>query len=266
MRALYENSEIVFSVTNDVKNTIFKEFSKNPEFNNKCVSVGSSIHIPEEIANLAVNFPPKKLSKKQKTNILILGSIYPGKGQIDAVKAVAKLKKDGFEVRLTLMGMANDEYFKEVKKEIATNDIQDAVEIKEYSENGLKEIISNDIILSCSKKEALSRVLFEAALLSRPFIYANAGGSQETFINHIHGLAYRPGNSAELAKKIAETIELPEKTSLRIKNAKKYVADAFNDKKYIKKQKDMLMRCKESKKKFEFKNSVEKLIVDQVGY
>jgi glycosyltransferase involved in cell wall biosynthesis len=266
MRTLYENSEIIFSVTDDVKNKVFKEFSRNPGFNDKCVSVGSSIHIPDEIMRLAADFPPKKLDKKQRTSILILGSICSGKGQIDAVRAVAKLKKAGYEIRLTLMGWANDKYCQGLKNEIIGRKIQDMVAIKEYSENGLEEIVKNDIVLSCSKMEALGRVILEAALLGRPFIYANSGGSQATFVNSVHGLAYHPGDAAELARKIAETIEFSGKTRLRIINAKKYVANVFNDKNYMKKQKDILLEYKESGNYIEVKNSVEKLIVDQANY
>ncbi|MFZ2038564.1 MAG: glycosyltransferase [Minisyncoccia bacterium] len=264
VNALYNDSDIIFSNTDDVKKVVFNDFVNDSNFDSKCITVGSSINISEKIIKLAEETPFVGLSKKEQTNILVLGSICEGKGQIDVVRAIIELKKKGYNIHLTLMGYTNLDYIELVKKEIRENNIQDIVDIKGFNESGHKEIINNDILISSSKMEALGRVLLESALLGRPFIYSNTGGSKEVFINKLHGLAYEPGNYNQLVDKIIETIEKGEETHSRIKNAKKYVKETFNDKNYIEKQKEVLANFIKDAKNRKKENTVK--LLNDINY
>ena len=90
-----------------------------------------------------------------------------------------------------------------------------------------------DIIVSCSRKEALGRTLLEAILLNKPIIYANDGGPKEIFTDKVHGLAYGPDDYEALGNNIVEIIKNPDATCKRIATARAYVLSNFNVEHYI---------------------------------
>lgn len=216
MDVLYKNSSIICCLTKDLQETVF--FSKRTEqdFNKKFTIIGNAINIPKEY-RLKELFIPRP--KKKTVRILVAGWIHQSKGQLDVIKALHELKKKNYAVTLCLVGSFSS-YLETIQHEIYKRDLTKIVEIKSFIKDNFLEISKADIVVSCSRKEALGRTLFEGALMKKPIIYTRAGGPKEVFIENIHGLAYNPGDHLELAEKLQQIIDQPKATAQRIMAAK----------------------------------------------
>lgn len=232
IKILYLGSKYIFCATQDIRNNVFSSWQKDQDFQNKCLIIGNSVHIPEKYKNT----PFPLLANKKTFRVLLPGRISKTKGQLEAVRAIAQLRKDNYNVELVLIGNpAGNTYIQAIWEEIATQKIEKHVIIKPFTDNIYEEMLNSDIVISCARKEALGRTLFEACLLNRPIIYTNSGGSPEVFTDNKHGLAYTAGDHLELAKKIQATIDLPLETNQRITEAKKHILENFNKTNYSEK-------------------------------
>ncbi len=260
IEAIYADSSKVLCVTSDVKKILF---SKLKDYEEKCNVIYSSIHIPQKILtkkdeDYLINL------KKKCANILVLGTIADGKNQIDAVRAVIKINKNKkYKLKLFLVGIVDDNYKKSLKKIIRENDSENLIIFQNFSENNLEIIRKSDIVISCARREAFGRNLLEAAILNRPIIYANSGGSSEIFIDKKHGLAYNIGDHIELSEKIINTIDFLEKTRRRVNMNRIFVIKNFASNNYIEKILPVIEKTIDKKNKMSLENkesAVEKII------
>lgn len=147
---------------------------------------------------------PKIESKSEgKYNILITGSVQPGKGQIRAIEAVSMLINIGYNIKLTIAGeYSENEYFKLVKNKILSYGISDNVEIIGHVKD-LNIIRQNmDLELVCSFMEGFGRVTVEGMLSMLPIIASNSGANSELVIDSVNGYLYEVGNTEDLQNKI----------------------------------------------------------------
>jgi len=154
--------------------------------------------------------------------LLMIGYVYPGKGQMDAVLAVANLVKQNIRVKLKIVGDVVPKYFEQLKQVIIRNQIDKQVEFIKYTDNIASLYNSVDIILVCSRWEAFGRVTVESMLFKKPVIGARSGATPELIKEGFNGLLYEPGNYQELAKKIKYLIKHP-------KEAKKIGENGFKE-------------------------------------
>ena len=171
----------------------------------------------------------KKSGKKSDTfTIVLVGQIKPQKGQMDAVKAMVKLKPSHKNIQLRLVGLNEDpEYVSEIIKVISENGLEANIILEGYMQDPSKIVAQADIALVCSVGEAFGRVTIEAMGLEIPVIGASSGGTVDLIEDHVTGLLYEPGNSDDLANKIQHLIEHPSILQDMGKNAKKYSIDNF---------------------------------------
>lgn len=145
---------------------------------------------------------PKKHIKNDKlVNMLIAGDIQPGKGQLEAVKALGELNDDIYH--LYIAGPVSDmnynleitEYIE--KNPFLKNNIHFLGRVKNM--NKLRE--NMDIGLVCSNCEAFGRVTVEGMLSQLAMIGKNSGGTAELIENNNTGLLYN-GSVTDLANAI----------------------------------------------------------------
>ena len=176
-----------------------------------------------------------KIKKNKNYKILIAGRVRPTKGQFDAVKALNILIKKGYKnLKLYIVGYAEESYMKEIKKYIKDNDLSNNIIIKKYTKNlnYFREKYKIDIELSCAKKEGFGRVTVEAMQNSNPIIGLKSGATKELIIDNITGLLYN-GECEDLANKIEFLICDDIKREIISKNAYKYVKENFDINKTI---------------------------------
>jgi len=152
----------------------------------------------------------ESIFEEESLKIVITGRITPSKGQIDAVKAVGELLKEGHKVNLCMIGAVEDENYKlKIDKYIINNNLTNHISHIKFTYNPFPYVKSADIGLNCSPIEAYGRVTFEYAALGLPVIGVNAGGTAEIVLNGQTGYTYEQGNYTDLKKQIKKYIKSP---------------------------------------------------------
>ena len=147
--------------------------------------------------------------------LLMLGSIHPDKGQLDAVRAIAKLTGDYPNLTLDIYGdWVEPEYLDEIQSAIQSNNLSEKVHIHKATNNPQECLLNHDALIFCSRNEPFGRVIIEAMKLKLPVIAIADGGAQEIIEDQFNGLTYQPGNTEQLA---AQIVTLIKSTDLRVK-------------------------------------------------
>jgi ADP-heptose:LPS heptosyltransferase/glycosyltransferase involved in cell wall biosynthesis len=231
---LYHSSEIVFSVTQDVARHLF---GVDPE--HKVEVIYSNIEADDlfdrQPSTLSVDeyFPPGVVGPV----VCLAGTFTPGKGQIDLIRATIAMREAGHSVRCLLIGAqpTDSAYVSEVRALIAASAFKDNFAVLDFTPSIYGLLRQVDVVVSCSRHEALGRTLIEASLLDKPIVYTNSGGWKEVFENGVHGLAYEAGDHRQLTDCLLRTIEDPIAAGVRMSAAKAYCEARFNSENYAEK-------------------------------
>lgn len=141
--------------------------------------------------------------------LALVGVLHPGKGQDEAIRALAILRGHGLTCRLMLIGGDPVGYGPTLAALAAQMNVASQVTFIGHLPDPLVEMAKADVVLMCSRSEAFGRVTVEAMLLGKPVIGANAGGTPEIIEEGRTGLLYRHGDPAHLADRIAELLADP---------------------------------------------------------
>ncbi len=158
--------------------------------------------------------PQREVLRGGQVNIVLVGRIAPGKGQMDAIRAVRIVSKTlDIPVFLHLCGNIGDaRYYKKMRSYIEDHKIG-YVTIHDFT-NDLSQIRTiSDIGLTCSKSEALGRVTVENMLSSMLVIGADTSGTSEIIHDGENGLLYTAGDYHALAETILQAIGDPDKSN-----------------------------------------------------
>ncbi len=240
MDALYASSEAVFCITSDVKEALF-----GADADRKAEVVYSSIR-PEDVQPKAKGAGGAEEIPKADPAVPtlgIFGTIAAGKGHGDLIRACLDLARRGIVCRCLLAGsVVDEEYAATLRREIDESGFSDRFVWAGFVDDPYVLMRQVDLLVSCSRKEALGRTLIEAALLGRPIVYANSGGPREIFTAGEHGLAYEPGDVQDLARTLEAALQDRAATAERARKAKEYVLRRFSDEAYAGKIGDRLRR------------------------
>lgn len=120
-----------------------------------------------------------KVKSKETIVIGVIGMILNMKGQKFALKIFNECYKKNRSIKMNFYGgIADDQFYQELKKYIEVNNLTSAVTFLGYlPKNDIyKEI---DVLLSCSTNEAFGRTLIEGMVESIPVLARNTGGPSE---------------------------------------------------------------------------------------
>lgn len=190
-------------------------------------TIYDGINIPKYLQN------NKKIFYNNKINLMLAGRIAPGKGQLDAIKAVEELVRRGItDVHLQIIGGTGDErYAEQIKNYVKTHKL-DKVEFIEFTNDlyGLRK--ECDIGLVCSSAEAMGRVTLENMLTGCLTIGADAGATKELICDGVTGLLYKQGDYNDLADKIIYAMENKESMRTIATNGQEYAVREFDSGNY----------------------------------
>lgn len=142
-------------------------------------------------------------ARDRKLHCVLVGSLAPGKGQMDAIRAVYQLAEQGIDVELDLVGPEVGDYAQRLAEAVAATHLQDRVHFVGYVDDPSPYFAAADVVLMCSPSEAFGRVTVEAMRAGKPVVGARGGGTIELVRDGFNGLLYEPGDDAQLAEKIA---------------------------------------------------------------
>jgi hypothetical protein len=182
--------------------------------------------------------------------VLIVGAIYKGKGQLEAVKALEYVYANHCSnIRLNIVGQIIDkDYLNEIKSYISENSIEEIIEFHGYQSNVERFRKKCDISLVCSESEAFGRVTVESMYYKQLVIGSNVGGTIEIINDGINGFLYKQGDYLDLANRIIYAIENKEVVNDIVERAHERALDFSIDKtanKVIEEYKNILSNRKE---------------------
>jgi glycosyltransferase involved in cell wall biosynthesis len=175
--------------------------------------VGQNTKLPvtviyDDISPHYINPKPTGNLTNRPLNLLIVGTLIKGKGQIQAIKAVERLSSRGLEVVLYIAGIGSEEYaLRNYVKEhhlgskvIFLGLVQDMNELRSKMQVGLV----------CSHCEAFGRITIEGMLSNMVMIGANTGSTPELVQNGMTGYLYTWNDLEDLAGKIEYVYRHPD--------------------------------------------------------
>lgn len=146
--------------------------------------------------------PDRDRDDRRPLALLLLGKKHEGKGQLDAVRALARVRGAGLDARLRLVGDGEPGFEARLSGLCRELGVADAVESVGFATEPAREIDAADIVLMCSRAEGFGRVTVEAMRRVRPVVGARAGATTELLEASGGGILYPPGDVGALADSI----------------------------------------------------------------
>lgn len=171
---------------------------------------------------------PKKRKEDSRLYLSLLGRKVQGKGQNDAINAVAILRTKKIQTHLWLIGSGEERFEIKLRAIVQQLGLEDYVEFISHCDDAKSFLLASDIVLMCSKKEALGRVTIEAMKLGKPVIASNSGANGELIRHMETGLLYQVGDPASLAQEIERLYYDPRKGIEMGKQASSWANANFN--------------------------------------
>lgn len=138
----------------------------------------------------------------ETTELLLAGRISPGKGQLEAAKAVAELNKEpNAHYHLTIVGSVGVPSYMEELESFVSGLPEGQVSILPFVEDLNALRAETDIALVCSSSEAMGRVTIESLLAGCLVVGADGGATPELLADG-RGVLYEPGSVEALADAI----------------------------------------------------------------
>ncbi len=192
-------------------------------FNPKTISM-----IRKENALVDLNIP------ENKHIILLPGRLTSWKGHNIAIEAAKKLNILMPDLNFIMIFVGSHQnrkqYLSSLKKKIERYDLSNFILLSGPRLDMPAIYNLADVVLSTSTEpEAFGRVSAEASAMCKPIIASNHGGSIFIIDNNVTGWLVEPGDSTDLAKKIAEVIQKKQVIKDSIgKKARERIKSKFN--------------------------------------
>ena len=146
--------------------------------------------------------------RHERMQFVMVGVVGDGKGQLEAVKALAMLKAQGYDACLSIVGpICNLSYGEAIRAVIAENRMEDMVTLTGERDD-VPEILSRmDVGLMLSRCEGFGRVTVEYMLQGFAVIASDTGANPEIVDDGVTGLLYPYGDMAALADRMKTLID-----------------------------------------------------------
>ena len=162
----------------------------------------------------------------------IMGFLQDGKGQHEAIDAVAVLHDRGVPVELWVMGTGDAAYEERLRSRAKTAGIESRVRFTGFLEESSNHLRAMDVVLVCSRTEAFGRVTVEAMLEGKPVIGSDRGCTPELLGDGERGLVYRKGDISDLADKAMSIYECPETARRMGERGRRWAEEQFGSERY----------------------------------
>lgn len=214
---LMDDADVCISISETVKEKFQTFVTKD------VVVIHDGIHT--ELYDL----PLRPVLDKPEVHLLMAGRLHPGKGQLDAVKAVelARQKTDR-DLQLHILGTVGDPAYAEELHAYVEENHLDFVSIEAFVNDlsALREAC--DIGLTCSYSEGLGRVTIENMLASLLVIASDSGGTLEIVEDGKNGIFYKTGEPEDLAEKILWALDHPDECEPIITEGHRFAKETYD--------------------------------------
>lgn len=176
-------------------------------------------HLLGDAADAAVIAPPSprvvdlhpvpRPADRERFTLGVIGSLTPGKGQEDAIRAVARLRDEGRDVGLVLFGASQPHDVARVTRLVDELGLADLVEMPGMVVDRTEVYGRIDCVAVTSRHEAFGRVPFEATAAGIPVVHSLAGGPAEYLEDGVTALGYAVGDDEGLASAVRRLADDP---------------------------------------------------------
>ncbi|MBK9181329.1 MAG: glycosyltransferase family 4 protein [Acidimicrobiales bacterium] len=150
---------------------------------------------------------PRRRSPEEPVRLVLVGTLSPGKGQLDAIRALARLRQHGLAATLDLVGPDTPPHGTALRSEVRQLGLLEAVRFVGPVEDPTPWYDGADVVLVCSRNEAFGRVTVEAMKRERPVVGAASGGTLELIAASGGGLVYPAGDVAALVEAVETVVD-----------------------------------------------------------
>jgi glycosyltransferase involved in cell wall biosynthesis len=162
----------------------------------------------------------------------IVGSLFEGKRQEDAVRALVYLAGNNIFVELLIVGGGDPSYRRHLEEIVRTNGVAGQVSFVGEVEDAFPFIQSSDVVLVCSRAEAFGRVTIEAMLAGKPVVGARSGANPELIQEGVTGLLYGFADARDLAEKVGTLYGDPGLIEHLGENGRRWAQTVFTKERY----------------------------------
>lgn len=142
-----------------------------------------------------------------------IGHLAPLKGYEELIGAMREVIREGFDVKLALVGDDIYSHSKSYKQKLLSlvdsTGLKDRIIFTGYRENIPELLASFDIFVLPSRIEGFGRVNLEAMAMGKPVISTNVGGIPEVVQDGVTGILVTPRNAKALARAIIRVFNNP---------------------------------------------------------
>jgi glycosyltransferase involved in cell wall biosynthesis len=177
----------------------------------------------------------------------VIGKIYPGKGQKEAVLALDLLKRRRPDVRLLVVGEVKDRrYAAEVRETVRRLGLEKNVIFSGFREDLSGILALLKVLILASTVDSLGRVGLEAMAAGTPVVAVAAGGLPEVVIDGQTGVLVESADPARIAEGAARVLDDPELARAVAEGGRKFVVENYSLEGQVRKIERVLEDCLES--------------------
>ena len=163
----------------------------------------------------------------------IVGGICPGKGQEDAVRAIALLRQQDVGVELLIVGANEDlQYRNKLNEIVEEHHMEDVVLFTGELRDAHILVESSDVLLVCSRSEGFGRVTIEAMLACIPVIGTARDATAELIQENFNGMLYEVADVDGLAERVLYLYRNPDVARQFGQRGGRWAAEIFNKARY----------------------------------
>ena len=170
------------------------------------------------------------ISKETKL-IGTVGHLAPLKGYEELMEAMGKVVREGFDVKLVVVGDAiyphSQRYKRKLLSLVESNGLNDRVIFAGHREDIPELLASFDIFVLPSQSEGFGRVNLEAMAMGKPVISTNVGGIPEVVVDGVTGILVPPDDPNALSRALMKLLDDPSQRESMGREGRKRVEERF---------------------------------------
>ncbi len=203
---------------------------------------GARLKIRDDAAAAAIR---ARLGAASGTPVLgVVGKLYEGKGQIEAVRAAGLLKDEFPGLRLAVIGEPRDAgYAAAVRAEAARAGLNGQVVFEGWRSDLDDWLAAMDVLLVPSTVETFGRAALDGMSCGTPVVAAAAGGSAEVVEDGVSGILVPERTPTLLAEAAARILRDPALASRLADGGRRAVGTRFSLEAQVRTVEDVLARC-----------------------
>ncbi len=163
----------------------------------------------------------EELGMKDGLALVNVSRLYHRKGHRYLFEALARLRREGLDANLYLVGEGPEE--SELKALARQLGLDDKIRFLGWRDDALAIIAAADIVVHPSLEDALSSAVIEALMLERPLVATDISGVRDSVGDNEYGVIVPPADAEALRLGLLHTINHLEEARMRARRGRQFI-------------------------------------------